>query len=196
MTVSEASKRFAEHRYQSKAGCEQVVHRAIKKHGDAKFEILVVANGRKYLEDLERKAIIAFGTRSPNGYNCTDGGDGAPVGNQYQLGKKRSDETRARMSAAAMGHTRNNGRKHRPEVVEAIRVRMTGRKQSAETIAKKMKAARVSHGATSGYVGVSRCKQTGQWRAHITVHAKMIHLGRFGRIEDAIAARANAERTR
>ena len=142
MTVSDPSKRFAEHRYQSNAGCEQVVHRAIKKHGNAKFEILVIANGRKYLEDLERRAIIAFGTRSPRGYNCTDGGDGAPVGNQFQLGKKRSDESRARMSAAAMGQTKNRGRKHRPEVVEAMRIRATGKKQSPETIAKRAAAIR------------------------------------------------------
>jgi len=196
MTVSDPKKRFAEHRYQANAGREQVIHRAIKKHGGAKFEVLVIASDRKYLEELERKAIVAFGTRSPAGYNCTDGGDGAPVGNQFQLGKKRTDKTKKKMSLSAMGHTRNKGRVHRPEVVEAMRLRAIGTKRSVETKAKMSKAMRgVAHKGcgTSGYVGVSWCKRTNKWRAHITVQGKMLDLGRYLLIDDAIAARQEKE---
>lgn len=194
LTVSNPGKRFAEHRYQARTGCEQAVHRAMLKHGGAKFEVLVIANGRGYLEELERQAIVAFGTRSPAGYNCTDGGDGAPVGNQFQLGKRRSDESRARMSAAAMG------RKHTSESKAKIGAASKGNKHAFgrmvgedERMKRSKGATGKSHGATSGHVGISFCKQTGKWRAHITVGGKMIHLGRFWRIEDAITARTNKE---
>jgi hypothetical protein len=37
---------------------------------------LVIANDYEYLKHLECRAIRAFGTKVPNGYNMTDGGDG------------------------------------------------------------------------------------------------------------------------
>lgn len=43
--------------------------------------------------------------------------------------------------------------------------------------------------STSGEIGISWCKQQRQWRAHITVDAKMIHLGRFDTKGDAVSAR-------
>lgn len=71
-----------------------------------KLEVLVYADW-DYLVELERKAIQKFNTRAPNGYNLTDGGDGAP-------GYKHSDEAR-----------------------EAFRQRAIGRKHSAESNFKK-----------------------------------------------------------
>jgi hypothetical protein len=46
---------------------------------------------------------------------------------------------------------------------------------------------------TSGFVGVSWCKATNNWRAQIMVDYKGIHLGCFDSKEDAIKARLNAE---
>lgn len=46
---------------------------------------------------------------------------------------------------------------------------------------------------TSGYTGVSFDKQSGKWRASITVNYKSICLGYFADIADAVACRKKAE---
>lgn len=46
---------------------------------------------------------------------------------------------------------------------------------------------------TSGIVGVSFEKSCKKWKSFITVNGKMINLGRYKNIEDAITARKNAE---
>jgi len=43
----------------------------------------------------------------------------------------------------------------------------------------------------SGYVGISKCKQTGKWTCKLTKNNKKYWLGRFERLEDAIEAREN-----
>jgi hypothetical protein len=48
--------------------------------------------------------------------------------------------------------------------------------------------------STSGIRGVSFCKYTKRWRAHITINRKMITIGRFDDRADAAAARLEAER--
>lgn len=45
---------------------------------------------------------------------------------------------------------------------------------------------------SSGAIGVSWDAQTERWRAHITVDGKMLHLGRFDSIAEAVAARQSA----
>jgi hypothetical protein len=45
----------------------------------------------------------------------------------------------------------------------------------------------------SGYPGVSWHKKAGKWRARIQVQEKQIHLGLFDSLEEAIAARQQAE---
>lgn len=46
----------------------------------------------------------------------------------------------------------------------------------------------LSKNSTSGFRGVSFCKQTGRWKAHIRVDLKKIHLGRHDTPELAYAA--------
>lgn len=46
---------------------------------------------------------------------------------------------------------------------------------------------------TSGFIGVSMYKDTGKWRAYITVDGKQINLGSFENKEDAIRARLEGE---
>lgn len=45
---------------------------------------------------------------------------------------------------------------------------------------------------TTGFKGVTFCKTTGRFRAQIKVDYKMIHLGRFSKVEDAAKAYAAA----
>lgn len=47
---------------------------------------------------------------------------------------------------------------------------------------------------TSGRIGVSFDKRSGKWYAHIRIDGRMIYLGLFVEYEDAVAARAAAER--
>lgn len=46
---------------------------------------------------------------------------------------------------------------------------------------------------SSGRVGVSKCSQTGMWRAEISFRGVRRRLGRFKRFEDACVARGKAE---
>lgn len=46
---------------------------------------------------------------------------------------------------------------------------------------------------TSGHKGVWWDKNRGLWEAYIQVHSKRKHLGRYGKLEDAMAARRRAE---
>ena len=47
---------------------------------------------------------------------------------------------------------------------------------------------------TSGVNGVSWFARDGTWQVQITINGKNTGLGRFAKLEDAIAARANADR--
>ena len=46
---------------------------------------------------------------------------------------------------------------------------------------------------TSGHKGVWWDENRGMWQAYIQVHGKRVHLGRYGKLEDAVKARRRAE---
>lgn len=60
--------------------------------------------------------------------------------------------------------------------------------------AENLRNARVGQRNTSGYKGVSWQKDKRRWRAEITVNYKRIRLGEFKHLQDAVAARKEAER--
>lgn len=70
------------------------LYAALRKYGTESFQVktLVVADDWEYLCKLEQKAILAFNTKSPNGYNITDGGEGVQG--------PRDAKTKAAISAA------------------------------------------------------------------------------------------------
>lgn len=49
---------------------------------------------------------------------------------------------------------------------------------------------------TSGHIGVSFCKSESRWEAYIGDKATRARLGKFDSLDDAVAARKNAERQR
>lgn len=57
-----------------------------------------------------------------------------------------------------------------------------------------MRNASRSKANTSGYTGVTWCKQQLQWQAQITVDGKSKKLGRFDSIQDAVEARKKANK--
>jgi hypothetical protein len=119
-----AADRFAKH-VEHALGKRQngVIYSALRKYGPAAFDVktLVIANDFQYLCDLEVKAIAAFGTRYPSGYNMTDGGEGStgPKGPGFAekvsiAQKKRYErpEERARLANAALKGHETNRRRH------------------------------------------------------------------------------------
>lgn len=114
ITTESLIKRIGRHINSAKNGADLLLSRAIKKYGKS-FEqkILVVANDWSYLCELEKKAIIAYNTFRPNGYNLTKGGEGGyglihteeskKKMSLVQSGKIITNEAKAKMSLAKIG---------------------------------------------------------------------------------------------
>jgi group I intron endonuclease len=93
---------FYKHGYEIVAASNKpttrVFIKALRKYGFAAFEwsILAEDDDNEWLCLMEQKWIKRLGTKVPNGYNHTDGGEG-------NIGWNPSDETRSRMSKSAKG---------------------------------------------------------------------------------------------
>jgi len=130
-------------------GCNSsIVSKALKKYGifDATLIILAEESDWATLCEMEVKAIKDLKTKAPLGYNCTNGGEGVNglnhteerkarisaffVGNKYNIGRKLSDETKAKLSAI------NKGKKLSDSAKSKISVAQKGKKLSDETKAK------------------------------------------------------------
>ena len=106
---------------------KSIIKNAIKKYGRDKFHLQVLLTStQEYCYEMERKAIEAYNTLKPNGYNICTGGVGA-IGifgdmngmfgrkhspetlekmRQVRVGKKATAETKEKMSASHLGQKR------------------------------------------------------------------------------------------
>jgi hypothetical protein len=209
ITNETALKRFTRHVKKANAGQKQAVTNAIRKYTPQAVRVstLVVARDWEYLCALERKAIAAFGTREPHGYNLTDGGEGV-------LGLECRPETRAKLSAANSGRKLTVAQrakisaalKQRPPPTEETRAKLstanTGKVHSSETRAKCGVAnigrvispeAKAKQRATVLAKGGGVCfdKTRGKWLAYCKVDRKTKILGRFD--TEALARQARNE---
>ena len=92
-------KRMNDHRQQAAKGVNTRLYIAIRKYKWESFSFEILVEGSfEYVKELEVKAIKAFNTLHPFGYNMTEGGDGCA------------------------------GRRATPEMIEAVRKANTGRK--------------------------------------------------------------------
>lgn len=141
-TVKNIRTRKAWHMATAFRGEGWCLHRAIRKYGkDAfKWEITKESNDPSELDRLEQETIHALNTVRPAGYNLTRGGDGV-VGRTpeslarivaFHKGRKRSKETRNRISAACMGMKRRNGAVLSEETKRKISIAMIGKKMPVE----------------------------------------------------------------
>jgi group I intron endonuclease len=107
---------------------KSILKNAMKKYGRDKFALhVLLTSTQEYCYEMERKAIEAYNTLKPNGYNICTGGRGA-IGiygekngmfgrkhssetlekmRQIRLGKKLSEETKLKMSEARLGQKRS-----------------------------------------------------------------------------------------
>lgn len=193
VTVRTAERRFDEHVRSSVSGrYDYAINRAIRKYGrDAiKMETLAIADAYEYLLDLEQKAIAAFGTHRPGGYNETVGGKG-------MAGFKFSAESRARMADA--------GRRRAPISEETrlkLRQAMVGREPVKAPILTKEEnerrgLERLIRGAPissnkSGVPGVSWHKHGRKWQVKFKSKGRQFYIGLFDDFAAAVDARVQA----
>jgi hypothetical protein len=105
--------RFRQHRSKLSRGSDNAIYCAWRKHGEPRARLLAFASG-DYLLDLERRAIAAYGTLAPQGYNLTIGGEHPPLEpatrakiSAAHVGMKHTVEARAKMSVAKSGSKPN-----------------------------------------------------------------------------------------
>ena len=105
------------------SGCPAICN-AIKKYGADNFDVeLIPYPGitNEALCAVEMQKIKKLGSKKPNGYNLTDGGDGTS-------GWKHTDESRKKMSEALKGNSRMKGKKHSDKVRQKISAARKGEK--------------------------------------------------------------------
>lgn len=134
--------RWNQHVYSAlKLDSQYAIHRALRKHGVDAFRVDVVETCDDYGEliEAEKDWISWLGTYE-NGYNMTRGGEGT-LGNRGNLGKKKSVETRAKMSVAARSRSEETkrklseslrGKRHSVETKEKISKTLTGKNLTDE----------------------------------------------------------------
>jgi group I intron endonuclease len=141
ITVNAPEKRWGGHAASAKKDSLLAIHCAIRKYGWDNFKKEVLVEGSTaYIKELEVKAILAFNTLAPFGYNLTKGGDGV-VG--YQIQQIDRDKNSAAVKKAWTNPAFKTKmailRKETwadPEYKERMRNTHIGRKASAETKAK------------------------------------------------------------
>lgn len=118
-------------------------HNALRKYGLSAFDWSIVfeTNDPDLLSVMEQEFIRRYKTKRPHGYNLTDGGDGiigrtpeslAQVAD-FHRGRKRSDETRKRISLACMGKQRRLGAVLSDATKKKISLSRTGIGHSVES---------------------------------------------------------------
>jgi len=128
MTVK---RRWQKHQSEANKGSGWALHRSMRKHGIDAFEVHVLAEGldREAAGEMEQQMIVKHVTRTPFGYNMTDGGDGS-------WGYRHTEEWKAELSR------RQKGRKMPPEAIERRRQALIGYVHSPEARA-NMSAAHI-----------------------------------------------------
>lgn len=121
------------HIHQTRKGC-LALRNAIDKYGASNFsvETLLDVPTKELAGEFEIEYISRYNTKSPNGYNLTDGGEGV-IG--------LSLETRKRRARKLLGNKCALGAVRTPAYLKAMSDRYKGRVFSAETKRKMSEAA-------------------------------------------------------
>lgn len=139
ITTKTAEERFRGHKRSFIAGSALAVHRAWRKHGEPVLTVLAVVED-KDLAETEIRAIKAFNTMVPNGYNTLEGGQQSPLlnpavaakvseamkGNKSSVGRKLTDEHKAKIGQASKGRQTRLGAHHTEEAKRKISEKQKG----------------------------------------------------------------------
>jgi group I intron endonuclease len=150
--------RWYSHKHDMLAGKNLPLHNALRKYGMDAFDFDVVERCDSDADALEAEKywIEWYGTLSPNGYNLTEGGEGAlPTDevrrkiSESKRGKKRGPQTPEWTAKIA---AKNRGKVMSPEAREKMRAATAAqhaerraRGESAEWSAKMSTAAKIGH---------------------------------------------------
>jgi hypothetical protein len=186
--------RWAQHVYHASRGTRLFpVYCALRKYGADNVVRRVLAEGpRDYILDLERRAIAAFGTRSPGGYNVSYGGETATSASPEAREKIRASKLahwmnpdyRAARVAAASGrlmtaeqNRRNAQAKLRNWADADYRAKViaahTGKKQSAETLAKRAESLRAAWASGKGREARAKAMSGRLWANNGSEHRQL-----------------------
>jgi group I intron endonuclease len=145
--------RWAEHK---RAQTNNLLHLAIKKHGKNNFVFTHVATAydQESAQDIERLLIVEHNTKAPYGYNMTDGGEGVVNMSESSREKMISALVERNKSQKQKDAVRESkiGIKQSAEDIENRVAPIRGRKQSKETIAKRV-ASRTANNKPSPIFG-------------------------------------------
>ena len=113
-TIKSLKVRRQRHKKDTKRGCDCLFHKALRKYGLDAFGWAVEfeSDNEKYLFKVEKELIIELRAKVPNGYNITDGGEGAS-------GWRHSQEAREKMSKVQKG--REFSQEHKNKISRANR---------------------------------------------------------------------------
>ncbi len=118
------------HQHKSANGSAPALHAAIQKYGKDSFVFAHVCSAFDLdcARDIERMLIIQHNTKSPNGYNLTDGGDGV-------VGRPMTDKDKDIRRKASTAYVNSLTPEER-----SAKFGIKGRKHSAETIEKMIRS--------------------------------------------------------
>lgn len=146
------------------------LYSALRKYGSESFTVrtLVICNDWDYLCELEIRAIEAFGTRSPGGYNITAGGEGVTG--------PRDDEFKRKVSVAQKKRYENPKERARlKQIANAIpiEIRRAAQSKAAETARTPEFRARASETSKKQFSHPEARRKLGEAvRASVTVEMR------------------------
>jgi group I intron endonuclease len=192
-TIQTLEKRIIAHRAEMSRGSNFPIHNALRKYGAEKFswETMAFCEDRDNRDSLENFYIRYFGSKRPDGYNLTDGGDGrrGPQSDESKIkmsetwsrighpmtGKHHSEETKKKISEAKIGcRGTRNGMHCSEEMKDKIRKTHTGFHHTEET---KKKISSLFKGDKHPLFGVP-CSEERKQKIRDSLNAYYLKTGR------------------
>jgi group I intron endonuclease len=152
ITVQKLSTRISSHIYKAKNGCKFLLYNAMRKYNYMfNVEVIATVNDWDELLQLEKSLIIEYNTKSPSGYNTTDGGRGAG-------GIKHTTEQRIKFTNSMKNAWAKNSYKVRREMTRKATDAMAKALLDPKTenkrrkkISKTMKEKKIGQGESNGF---------------------------------------------
>jgi len=140
---NDARRRWIDHNAKAKAGSNCDIHKAIRKFGWKNFkkQILVIGPD-EYIYELEMKAIEAFNTITPFGYNMLPGGKISPmtdknIARRVRIAKTGKKNPRRSKAFQAKGNPMF-GKSHSIQSLEKMKIAISMRPKIECVMCKKM----------------------------------------------------------